>query len=296
MKYHFWKMHGAGNDFILLDDRPACFPRHDPALIRRLCDRRTGIGSEGLLLIQSSRRAHCRMRFFNPDGREAAMCGNGARCLARLACDLGAAPPKMQIETAAGLVEAEVLAKAVRIKIGNPTDCRCHQNLSLHGETVRYHAIDTGVPHVVVETEALDSVEVGRLGAAIRQHAAFAPAGANVNFMTITGPQDLRARTYERGVEAETLSCGTGITACALIAGRLGRVRPPVRVRCRHGDTLEVNYRLTAEGFEDVTLLGPSAYVFKGQVTIAPRPRKPRARSRRPSRPRAGNLRIPAPR
>ena len=268
MKQDFWKMHGAGNDFILLDDRSLRFPCADTALIRRLCDRHTGIGSEGFLLIQPSTRAHVRMHFFNPDGAEAGMCGNGARCLARLAHDLGAAPSSMQIETTSGMLEAEVLSDSVRLHLPAPVDCRCHQTLALDNQAIRYHNIHTGVPHAVVETQALDSLDVCAIGAAIRHHTAFAPKGTNVDFMAITGPQSLRVRTYERGVEAETPACGTGITACALIAGRLGRVTPPVRVTCKHGDTLEVNYRLTADGFSAVTLLGPAVYVFKGTAEI----------------------------
>ena len=268
MKQPFWKMHGAGNDFILLDDRSMSFPCADAALIRRLCDRHAGIGSEGLLLLQGSARAQFRMRFFNPDGSEAGMCGNGARCIARLAHDLGAAPANMRIETAAGILAAEVLPDAVRLQLPAPAFCRCHQTLVLANQPVSYHAIDTGVPHVVFETRNLDGLDLCARGAAIRHHQAFAPEGTNVDFMAITGPQALRVRTYERGVEAETPACGTGITACALIAGRLGRVTPPVRVTCRHGDTLEVNYRLTAGGFEAITLLGPAVYVFTGAVEI----------------------------
>jgi len=266
MKQSFWKMHGAGNDFILLNDRPALFPFADAALIRRLCDRHAGIGSEGLLLIQPSTRGNFRMRFFNPDGFEADMCGNGARCIARLAHDLGIAPACMQIESASGMLEAHVIADAVRLYLPAPADCRCHQVLELDNQTVCCHTINTGVPHAVVETTDLDSTDVGRIGAALRHHSIFAPRGTNVNFMTITGAHALRVRTYERGVEAETPACGTGITACALIAGRLGRVTPPVQVTCAHGDTLDVNYRLNNDRFEDVTLLGPAAYVFEGKL------------------------------
>lgn len=268
MKQAFWKMHGAGNDFILMDDRSERFPCADAELIRRLCDRHAGIGSEGLLLIQSSTRGNFRMRFFNPDGAEAGMCGNGARCIARLAHDLGAAPDGMRIEIAGGVLQAEVLSDNVRLHLPTPVDCRCHQTLALGNQSVRYHAIHTGVPHAVVETEALDSVDVVRIGAAMRHHAAFAPHGTNVDFMAIIGPHSLRVRTYERGVEAETPACGTGITACALIAGHLGRITPPVYATCKHGDTLEVNYRLTTDGFENVTLLGPATYVFAGTVEI----------------------------
>ena len=266
MKQFFWKMHGAGNDFILLDDRSLRFPCTDAVLIRRLFDRHAGIGSEGLLLIQPSECAHVRMHFFNPDGAEVGMCGNGARCLARLAHDLRAAPSSLHIEIAAGMLKADVLSDGVRLHLPAPTDCRCHQTLTLDNQAIRYHAIQTGVPHAVLETQALDRLDISAIGAAIRHHPAFAPEGTNVDFMAITGPQALRVRTYERGVEAETPACGTGITACALIAGRLDRVMPPVRVTCKHGDILEVNYRLTSDGFEAVTLRGPAAYVFEGTV------------------------------
>ena len=268
MKQPFWKMHGAGNNFILLDDRSLRFPCTDLALIRRLCDRHIGIGSEGLLLVQPSTRGNFRMRFFNPDGAEADMCGNGARCIAQLAHDLRAAPACMQIETAAGMLEAEVLSDSVCLHLPPPVDCRCHQTLELANQSIRYHAIYTGVPHAVVETQALDSMDVCLIGAAMRHHAAFAPQGTNVDFMAITGAHSLRVRTYERGVEAETSACGTGITACALIAARLGRVTPPVQVTCKHGDTLEVNYRLSNDRFEAVTLQGPAAYVFEGTVEV----------------------------
>lgn len=268
MKHTFWKMHGAGNDFILFDDRSGRFPFADTALLRRLCGRHAGIGSEGLMLIQPSTRADFRMRFFNPDGTEANMCGNGARCIARLARDLGVAPDLMRIETAAGLLQAEILDEAVRLQLPAPTDCRCRQTLKLGDREIQYHAINTGVPHAVIETPSLDSVDVCGIGAAIRRHAAFAPGGTNVNFMAVTAPQALRVRTYERGVESETPACGTGITACALIAGRLGLVTPPVRVTCANGDTLEVGFRSIADGFQDVTLLGPAAYAFEGSVEI----------------------------
>lgn len=267
MQQTFWKMHGAGNDFILMDDRCALFPCADAKLIQRLCNRHTGIGSEGLLLIQASTRGNFRMRFFNPDGCEAEMCGNGARCIARLAHDLGIAPAEMQIESASGILQAEVAAGAVRLYLPAPRNCQCHQVLALDNQTVCCHTINTGVPHAVIETKDLDNTDVDRIGAALRYHGAFAPQGTNVDFMAVIGAHALRVRTYERGVEAETPACGTGITACALIAGRLGRVTPPVQVTCAHGDTLTVNYQTNDDGrFASVTLLGPAAYVFEGKL------------------------------
>lgn len=268
-------MHGAGNDFILVDDRAGTFPLADQTWLRRICSRHAGIGAEGVILIQPSARADFRMRFFNPDGREAAMCGNGARCVARLAGDLGLAPAGMKIETAAGQVRAEADGAKVRLFMPRPSGWKLNRVLDTAAGRLTYHFVNTGVPHVVIETKRLADVDVNRVGAEVRRHPAFAPAGTNVNFMTAGGARSLRVRTYERGVEAETPACGTGIAACALIAGRLGRVRPPVRVTCAHGDRLEVDFRLTGAGAEKLALLGPAVYVFEGTVEYEQRQEKP---------------------
>lgn len=266
-KIPFWKMHGAANDFIVVDDRALAFPAHDAAWLRAIMARRTGVGSEGVLLIQPSDRAHFRMRFFNPDGGEVDMCGNGARCIARLAFELGVAPSPMTFETGAGLVRAEILSDGVRLTMTTPRDWRLGGELEIDGRTLRYDFVNSGVPHAVVHVDDLDAVDVARLGAAIRNHPAFAPKGTNANFIKVTGPQSISVRTYERGVEAETLACGTGIVASGLIAGKLGLVEPPVRVRAASGDELTVDYRLTPEGAEDVTLAGPAVHVFEGVLT-----------------------------
>jgi diaminopimelate epimerase len=147
-----------------------------------------------------------------------------------------------------------------------PKDWRMSRVLHLPCGRLPYGFVNTGVPHVVAEVPDLDGLDVTRVGAAVRHHEGFAPAGTNANFIAVTGPQALRIRTYERGVEAETLACGTGITAAALVAGRLGRVKPPVNVTCASGDVLVVDYRPTPNGAEDVTLLGPAAHVFRGTV------------------------------
>lgn len=262
----FWKMHGAGNDFVLVDDRALTFPAGDRGFVQHLASRRLGVGSEGVILIQPSAGAHFRMRFFNPDGSEVDMCGNGARCVARLANDLGVAPARMQFDTGAGLLEAEAVGGRVRLTLTAPKDWRIDRRLALPGGETAYGFVNSGVPHVVVRVADLDAVDVARTGAAIRYHADFAPKGTNANFIAVTGPQSLRVRTYERGVEAETLACGTGIAASALVAGRMGWVKPTVQVTCASGDVLEVGYRLTADGAADVTLLGPAEYVFKGTV------------------------------
>lgn len=263
----FWKMHGAANDFIVVDDRSLAFPAGDAAWLRGLMARRTGIGSDGVLLIQPSPRADFRMRFFNPDGGEVDMCGNGARCIARLAHELGAAPAQMAFETGAGTVRAEVEGANVRLTLTDPKDWRLGRTLDANGRAVAYDFVNSGVPHAVVAVDDLDATDVAGLGRAIRYHADFAPRGTNANFITVTGPDTVRVRTYERGVEAETLACGTGIVAAALVAGRTGRVAPPVRVQPASGDTLVVDFRLTADGAEQVTLFGPAAHVFRGEMT-----------------------------
>lgn len=268
MTFQFWKMHGAGNDFVLVDDRALTFPAGDGAFLQHLAARRTGVGSEGIILIQPSTTADFRMRFFNPDGSEVDMCGNGARCVARLAYDIGAAPARMKFDTGAGLLAAEMMGTRVQLTMTAPKDWRLDQSLDLADGRHAYGFVNSGVPHVVVRVENLDAVDVQTMGAAIRRHGAFAPKGTNANFIAVTGPQSLRIRTYERGVEAETLACGTGIVAAGLIAGRMGWVTPAVRITCASGDVLEVNYRLTADGAESVTLLGPAEYVFRGTMEV----------------------------
>ena len=266
MRVDFWKMHGAGNDFILADDRALAFPATDQAWIARVAARRTGVGCEGVILIQPSDQASFRMRFFNPDGSEVEMCGNGARCVARLAHEIGAAPADMTIETAAGILRAAAMGGQVRLHMTPPRDWRLAGSLILARKKIAYHFVNSGVPHAVVPVKDLAACDVQALGSGIRYHKDFAPKGTNANFIAVTGPQALHIRTYERGVEAETLACGTGIVAAALVAGRQGWVKPPVRVTAASGDVLTVGFRLTRNGAEDVTLLGPAVHVFKGTL------------------------------
>jgi diaminopimelate epimerase len=269
MKTSFWKMHGAGNDFILVDDREQTFPDQDPPLIHRLATPKYGVGSEGVILIQPSKTADFRMRFYNPDGSEVEMCGNGARCVARLAHEIGVAPKSMKFDTVAGLISADVLGDdQVRLTMTPPTGLELNAVLEVQGQSLPYHFVNSGVPHVVIEAEDLQSIDLASLGAAIRYHDHFKPKGTNVNFISVTGPDSLTVRTYERGVEAETLACGTGMVACGLVAGSLGRVSTPVHITCASGDVLDVNYQARPNGAEQVTLTGPAVHVFKGQIDL----------------------------
>jgi diaminopimelate epimerase len=266
MKLKFWKMHGAQNDFVLFDDRRGGFPAADRAFVAHVAARHSGVGSEGAILIQKSATADFRMRFFNPDGGEADMCGNGARCAARLAFDLGVAQKKMTIETNAGQLKAQVMQKGVRLWMTEPSGWKLSGQIELDDQRLSYGFVNTGVPHAVIRTGALRDTDVAGTGAAVRRHRDFWPAGANVNFMEVSPGGELAVRTYERGVEAETLACGTGVTACALIAAKNGWVKLPVHVHVASGDVLVVDGSLTDDGAVGVTLTGPAEYVFEGIV------------------------------
>lgn len=260
----FRKMHGAGNDFILIDDRDGSFPLGERGWIATVCARRTGVGAEGLILVQPSEQADFRMRFFNPDGSEVEMCGNGARCVARFAHEAGIAPQTMTIDTVAGILRAKTMGDLVCLHMTEPTGWRLGETLTIEGREVEFGFVNSGVPHVVVQVDDLDGCDVRTLGAAIRYHEVFRPAGTNANFICPTGPSALKVRTYERGVEAETLACGTGIVASALLAARQGQVTPPVKITAAGGDVLEVDFELDAEGARAVTLTGPALNVFDG--------------------------------
>ena len=258
MKIDFTKMHGAGNDFIVVDDRALDFPIDDATFIEQICARRTGIGSDGILLIQPSETHDLKMRFINPDGNEVEMCGNGARCFARRAFDLGAAPEAMAIETVAGTVRAEILGDQIRLTLTDPVDWRTELDVGL-AQSVDF--VNTGVPHVVARVDDLKNLDLPASGSMIRYHELFAPDGTNANFIKVESDGTLSIRTYERGVEAETLACGTGATAAAVIAARQGWVELPVAVHCAGGYDLTID-----SGAGGTTLMGGATYVFEGEV------------------------------
>jgi diaminopimelate epimerase len=195
------------------------------------------------------------------------MCGNGARCVARLAVDIGAAPETLTFDTAAGLISARVLGDKVRLHMTTPTDWRLGKKLMSDDREIAYDYVNTGVPHCVVVCNAVAEVDLAKLGPRLRYHTEFAPKGTNVDFIAATGPSRIAIRTYERGVEDETLACGTGIVAGALIAFLSSKTTPPIQVTCASGDVLEVNFTTKNDGMPtDITLLGPTAYVFRGEV------------------------------
>src|SRR5215510_432910 len=197
----FIKMNGAGNDFILIDNRAGDIDLNRNQ-IARLCDRHRGIGADGILLLESpSDHADFQMRYFNADGGEAEMCGNGARCFARFATKVAGAKGKISFETPAGVISAELAGDLVTLQMTEPTDLQLNVSLRIGGEKTIVHFINSGVPHVVVPVEQVGAVDVPRKGSAIRYHEAFSPKGANVNFIETLGSDKISVRTYERGVE-----------------------------------------------------------------------------------------------
>jgi diaminopimelate epimerase len=265
----FFKMHGGGNDFVLIDHRERFLPEADqPRFVRRVCHRQLGAGADGLILIEDSPGADFRWRFYNADGSEPEMCGNGGRCAARFAVLHGIAPADLSFETLAGIIKAEVRDRRVKLLLTGVGEVSLNRAIPLEGETLTGHFLQVGVPHVAVPVADLESAPVTRWGRAVRFHPMFAPAGTNVNFTRVEGPQEVVMRTYERGVEDETLACGTGAVAAALIAARLGQVRSPVTVHTRGGEALTVYFTPQGEGFTEVFLEGDALVAYQGELWV----------------------------
>ena len=273
----FVKMVGAGNDFLVVDARRLRQRRTRPwkAISQTLCDRHQGIGADGLLVLEPSATADVRMRVFNPDGSEAQMCGNGARCVA-----LYLKRHRVTIETKAGVVSGTVQNDRVAMRMTDPTQLRVNLSLRVNGRATRVVHLNTGVPHTVVSVSQLDRVKVNDVGRTLRFHPAFSPSGTNVDFIQRSaGTNRLRVRTYERGVEAETLACGTGVAASA-VAYVLGngtrgrRQRHRVNVETRNGDRMAVSFTVVGSGrgvkVTDVILEGRARRICQGTVQWPP--------------------------
>jgi len=264
----FTKMDGAGNDFILIDNRTGNIDL-DRSQITRLCDRHRGIGADGILLLEkASNHADFRMRYFNADGGEAEMCGNGARCFARFANKVAGANEKISFETPAGVIAAELAGDLVTLQMTEPTDLRLSIDVRAADQNKTVHFINSGVPHVVIPVSRIDDVDVRREGSVVRYHKMFSPNGTNVNFIERRGPKKIAVRTYERGVEDETLACGTGVVAGALIFAAVEKVNGPITVIARGGDELQVGFEKSDGGFRNVTLTGPAEFVFEGTIEV----------------------------
>ncbi len=265
----FVKMSGAGNDFVVIDNRSL---RHElgPERIARLCDRHFGVGADGLLAVEPAPDAGAdfRMRYYNADGGEAEMCGNGARCFARFVQPMPrAAAGQVRFLTPAGLITGDYQGSDVRVNLTAPTEIKMRQRADFGWGEIEYHFMNTGVPHVVIEVPDAEKAEIVAQGRAIRRSPVF-PRGTNVNFTQVLDARNLVVRTYERGVEDETLACGTGVTAAALLTHRVRGLALPLRVKVRSGDVLTINAAPDGEGYRDVTLAGPAVEVFSGEIRI----------------------------
>ena len=280
----FTKMSGSGNDFIVIDNRKKIV-RNASVFAKKYCHRKHGIGADGLLLVEKATRSitDFRMVYYNSDGSRASFCGNGARCIAIFAYLNKIATAKMTFDSDVGIIPAEIadadLAARYNVKVKMPAPKHFNMDFDIEvlGKTFKASFVDTGVPHAVIFMESLrkqgyniEKIDVHNLGSAIRFHKKFQPAGTNVNFVKVIGKNKLHVRTYERGVEAETLACGTGIVASSIISVLKNYVSSPVSVLTQGGETLKVhleNVVQPSDGyFHDVFLEGKVVVIFEGKI------------------------------
>jgi diaminopimelate epimerase len=296
MNIPFSKFSGAGNDFIMIDNREQRITSEGILLtgyegqpkkldlqsfITKVCRRGLSVGADGIILIENSAITDFKMRYFNADGSEADTCGNGSRCTARFAYLKGIALRKMRFETRAGIYTAEITEQdTVKVNLSDPGQIKLNINIKTSFGKLTTHFIDTGVPHVVVfvsdienagrnpkseiRNQTLSHLDVCGLGKELRYHPVFQPAGANVNFIEIPDQQHIHIRTYERGVENETLACGTGSIGSAIIAYRLGKLTPPVTVLTQGGSLLKIYFTATPESITHVILEGDARFIYEG--------------------------------
>lgn len=281
----FTKMVASGNDFIVVDQRQRNSIRGLRPLSVQICDRKYGAGADGLLVLEKSTRADIKMRVFNPDGSEPDMCGNGIRCVAFYSARSrgqevtppsagdaakGGTGSKIKIETRAGIIEAGLNKDKVKVKMTEPENIKLGLPLKINKRTIRVDFINTGVPHVVIFAEGLDKIDAVSIGRQIRFHKRFLPQGTNVDFVQIIDDNNIKIRTYERGVEDETLACGTGTVAAALIYAIRNRqyaIRK-VMVQTKSGEILRVEFNRINGKFKDVWLEGKASIVYKGIYRI----------------------------
>jgi diaminopimelate epimerase len=263
----FVKMHGAGNDFIMVSSRDVQGAGLNRAAIAALCDRRTGVGADGLIIVHPADRADFGMSYYNADGGEAEMCGNGARCAVAFAQDLGLAGATCRFASATGSVEGRRAGKNVSVGLPGWRDLQLHCPLD-DSPFPAHHYVNTGVPHLVVPVPDPAAVDLPIWGPRLRSHAALAPAGANIDWVQ-SEPQDgaFALRTFERGVEAETLACGTGAAAVAVVLVKLDLAVSPVALLTHGGDRLTVSLDID-DPLGGLVLTGPAVVVFKGEVEI----------------------------
>ncbi|MFA5118040.1 MAG: diaminopimelate epimerase [Candidatus Omnitrophota bacterium] len=262
----FTKMVASGNDFVVIENDQSLKKDDLQSLAREVCDRKFGAGADGLLVLEKSIVADVKMRIFNADGSEAEMCGNGARCVA---CWISTSRKikngELKIETKAGLIESEIINDNISVKLTDPRSVKLNILLDLEGRKLYVNFINTGVPHAVIFVEGLDKIDVEGIGRKIRSHEQFSPAGTNVNFIELINENSLRIRTYERGVENETLACGTGSVAAALIFAMKTDAVEKIFVHTQSKEVVAVYFDRAGDVFKNVWLEGKARVVFQGQ-------------------------------
>ena len=281
---NFFKYHGAGNDFVLIDNREGKISEErKPDLARQLCNRRFGIGGDGLMLVETSSKADSKMRIFNPDGSEPEMCGNGIRCVAKYVYDNIIKKDEIAIETLAGVKNVRLYKEKettyVRVNMGRPLFERkdipatgegrlLREKIEVDGREFEIYAVNTGVPHVIIFVEDIKRTDVINIGRAVRNHSLF-PEGTNVNFLEIVRANLFKIRTYERGVEDETLACGTGITAAGVIGVIVGEADPedPIEIVAK-GGTVYIEAEMKDTEIETAFMRGPVEFVFEGEIDV----------------------------
>jgi diaminopimelate epimerase len=259
MEFH--KITGSGNDFVVVNNLKGVIRRRS-ALAVAMCRQKFGVGADGLLLVEPSAAADYRMRIFNADGSEAEMCGNGLRCFIRFIRETRlSGKAAFTIETGAGLYRARIRGERVSITMFLRGEPRLDMRIAVGGRQMAVHHLNTGVPHTVIIVPDVAAVPVRELGPSLRHHRAFAPAGTNVDWLQVVTPRTCSVRTFERGVEDETLACGTGVVASVLCGILLGRLRSPVDVTVRSGEHLSVT---VSEDLRNILFEGGTLVAFKG--------------------------------
>jgi diaminopimelate epimerase len=267
MKIPFMKMSGSGNDFVLIDYRePFLKEERLKDFVQKTCRRRFSVGADGLILVERSQKADFKWRFYNADGSEPEMCGNGGRCAARFAYLKGIAGSSLKFETLAGILSAQVEGKRVKLEMTKPFGLKLDETIFIDGEKKIFSSLNTGVPHAVLFVDDLEGVNIVPVGRAIRFHSHFSPGGTNVNFIRLEERSQLSIRTYERGVEDETLACGTGAVASALVAAFKGLVKSPVSIKTRGGEVLAVYFEIENREAKRVFFEGDVHIIYEAEM------------------------------
>lgn len=269
MKIAFTKAQASGNDFIILDNRDGVLQEKAVSLsdfTKWSCRRKFSIGADGVLVLEKSKVVDFHMRILNPDGSEVSMCGNGIRCAAMYAHLNKWCGSAMKIETLAGILEADISGDSVKIKMTAPKNIVLNKNIGVGKSVMNFGTINTGVPHAIYFTEQLDSYPVKEIGGKVRYHKVFEPEGTNVDFVESIDNETIKVRTYERGVEDETLACGTGVVASAIISHLVKGTTEPVKAMTQSGDVLKVYFKKELNAFNAVYLEGKACIAYSGEV------------------------------